>query len=362
MTRIVWNRELLYVGGLLSRTVYELELSAIETSWEEPAESRNALRERFIHVLKFFTFHHSTPSLTVGQLLQDAFYACSTSPLRLLSSIGVRYAPHIRLFDPLCDKFLKHVPMLSQDVTIAGKGIIEALQGEHKIRTITLEDVLQDLHMHTLDEEELVACLQWQIPRGSVGIAELKQVTCFCGSADGTSVKLSSIQYFIDSNGPGANIPSDGPLPPFLMPPKITQHFTPAYLESFAWQRFTIVDWLRFISLPEIRSANREYDFVRSMGWAETVLRSVSSACSTSEEIRIFAKSVFMNEECIPTKHGPRRPEDSYLPNSNNLAFEGLCLPLVQFPSGGGITAELKQLLIALGVKQCLSPGLLFEQ
>ncbi|KAI9571891.1 hypothetical protein HD554DRAFT_2168659 [Boletus coccyginus] len=57
----VWNRELLYVGGLLSHTVYELELSAIEASWEESAESRNALLGWFIHILKFFTFHHSTP-------------------------------------------------------------------------------------------------------------------------------------------------------------------------------------------------------------------------------------------------------------------------------------------------------------
>jgi len=359
--RLVWNRELLYVGGLLSRTVYELELSAIETSWEESAESRNALRERFIHVLKFFTFHHSTPSPTVAQLLQDAFYACSTSPLRLLSSVGVRYASDIRSFDQLCDKFLKHVPMLSPDVTTAGKGIIEALKDEHKIRTITLEDVLQDLRRHTLDEGELVACLQWKIRHGSAGIPELLQATCFW-AADRACVKLSSIQYFIDSSGPGAHILSDGPLPASLMPHEITKHLSPTNLASFGWQGFTIADWLRYISRPDIRSANPRYDFVQSIEWAESVLHSVSSAWSTSEELRHLAKSVFANEKCIPTMHGLYRPEDSYHLDSNKPAFDDLHLPVVRFPSGRGITVEVGRFLIALGVQQHLPPQHLLRQ
>ncbi|KAI9455535.1 hypothetical protein HD554DRAFT_273220 [Boletus coccyginus] len=356
----IWNRELLYVGGLLSRTVYELELSDIETSWsgKESAESRYALRKRFIHVLRFFTFHDSTPSPTVALELQRAFYACSTSPLRLLSSVGVHYASDIRSFDLLCDKFLKHVPMLSPDVTDVGEGIIKALPDEHKIRTITLSDVLQDLRGHTLDEGELVAYLQWQIRQRFAGMPELLQATCFW-AADGTSVKLSSIQYFINSSGPGAHILSDGPLPASLMPPEITKHFAPTSLASFGWQGFTIADWLRYISQPEIRSANRRYDFVRSTDWAESVLRSVSSAWSTSEELRHLAKSVFANEKCIPTTHGLCRPEDSYHPNP---AFDGLSLPVVRFDSGVGITTELKQFLIALGVQQCLPPRLLFKQ
>ena len=100
---LVWNRELLYVGGLLSRAVYELELSKIQTMWEGAAESsgtpgpdfrpstalQDAAHQQFLHILKFFTFHRSTPSAKVAELLEDAFYRCSTAPLRLLSSAGV---------------------------------------------------------------------------------------------------------------------------------------------------------------------------------------------------------------------------------------------------------------------------------
>ncbi|KAF8119611.1 hypothetical protein EV363DRAFT_1496328 [Boletus edulis] len=116
-----WNRELLYVGGLLCRVVYELELSMIQR--EEPnagkSDSRlsRGLQERFLHVLKFFTFHCSTPESTVPELLADSFYGCSICPLRLFSSVGVREAPDVRMFHPVLAKFLKSLPVLSKQVT-----------------------------------------------------------------------------------------------------------------------------------------------------------------------------------------------------------------------------------------------------
>lgn len=369
-----WNGELLYVGGLLSRAVYELELSDIQSSWETATASSNAsnsrpslefqtqLRKRFIHVLKFFTFHHSTPSPKVAQLLKHWFYECSPSPLRLLSSVGVRDASDIRMFDQNCDKFLKHVPMLSPDVMEAGKDIISALPDKHTIQRITLPDVLRDLRLHTLGEAELVACLRWQMSHApATGLKDLLQVAYFWG-ASGTSIQLSSIQYFINPDGFGAYIPADGPLPSSLMPRKITGYLSPRSLVTFGWREFTVVDWLQYISRPEIRSANPKHDFVQSIHWAERVLRSVSSAWTSSDEIRRLAKSVFGNEKCIPVLRGLCRPEESYLPSLNIPAFDDLRLPVVCFPSGHEISGEMEQLLIALGVQQHLPPQLLLTR
>ncbi|KAF8555454.1 hypothetical protein OG21DRAFT_1483894 [Imleria badia] len=353
----IWNSELLYIGGFLSRVVYELELSAIQTLWEGATERTSTsdfrpslefqerLFQRFLHVLKFFTFHHSTPSSRVGKLLQESFYACSTLPLRFLSSVGIRYASDIRVFNQYCAKFLKHVPMLSQDVTHVGEGIIKALPDEHNIRIVALSDVLQDLCQHTLDVEELVACLQWQLHHGlAAGMAELWQVVHFEG-ADGTRIKLSSIQYFIDSDGLGPQIPLIGPLPSSLIPPNVTKDFTLTGLESF-----------------EIMSTDPRYDFTRSIDWAETVLSFVSSAWSSSDEIRHLAKSVFANKSCIPIFDGLRRAEDSYLPSKNILAFDDLHLPVVRFPSGLEISPEMESLLLAVGVRRHLPPRLLLTR
>ncbi|KAF8121009.1 hypothetical protein EV363DRAFT_1133107, partial [Boletus edulis] len=97
--------ELLYIGGILCRAVYELELSEIQDSWKEVA--------------------------AITELLADSFYGCSTLPSRLLSSVGVRGAPHFREFDSVLAKFLKSVPMLSEYVTQYGARSIAALPDKH---------------------------------------------------------------------------------------------------------------------------------------------------------------------------------------------------------------------------------------
>ncbi|KAH0828720.1 hypothetical protein J3R83DRAFT_3129 [Lanmaoa asiatica] len=346
---MVWNKELLYVGGFLSRAVCELELTAIQTSWEEGAngapdlrpssELQDWLHECFIHILKFFSFHHSTPSSKVAKLLQVSFYACSMSPLRLLSSIGVCPAPDIRMFDPFCTKFIKDMPILSSDIAQLGERIIKALPDQHKIPTLTPQEVLQDLRKHTLNEEELVACLQWQVCRGSTAdMAELLEVTRFWG-ADRKAHHLFSVRYFIDSK---THIPSDGPLPGSVVPPRVSTRFaSPEQL----------------IKTFKIGSADHNYDFTQSIDWAECVLSSISRAWSSSQ-ISESDLLVFSDRACIPTIHGLRHPDGSYLPID---AFNDLDLPIVHLPSGLKINLEMESLLRAMKVRQCLPPQLLTQ-
>ena len=252
--------------------------------------------------------------------------------------------------------------MLSPEITKTAQVIINALPSEHKIRAVSPSDVLQDLRDHTLDEVELIAYLQWQIFRDSTAdMATLLEVVSFW-SAGGKRVKLSTIRSFIGSNGLGAHIPSDGPMPSSLIPLSITKQFTSVQLVNLGWQEFTIADWLRYISQPEIRSANLEYDFFQSVDWAERVLRTVSLAWSSSDEVRVLAKSIFANKKCIPTMHKLYSPEETYLPTWDIPGFDDLDLPVVRFPSGLKITWEMQQLLLALGVQQHLAPRLLLKQ
>ncbi|KAG6369865.1 hypothetical protein JVT61DRAFT_13426 [Boletus reticuloceps] len=225
-----WNRELLYVGGILCRAVYELELSEIQDSWEVAAASepdlrrelQNQLHKRFLHVLKFFTFHRSTPSSTVAELLADSFYGCSTLPLRLLSSVGVRGAPHVREFDSVLAKFLESVPMLSEHVTQHGARSIAALPAKHKISAITPSDILQDLRGHTLDTEELVAFLRWWMNSArdelTSDLVDLLLSAATLRGNTGEEICLSSVTSFIDPKVLGLHIPSDGPLPALSHP------------------------------------------------------------------------------------------------------------------------------------------------
>ena len=371
----VWNEELLYIGGFLSRAVYDLELSKIRNAWERaagfdgspefrpPAELQDALHQQFLHILKFFTFHRSTPSANVGRLLEAAFYGCSTAPLMLLSTAGVRSASEIKKRDLALAKFLKYLPMLPQCVIQECSHLIEALPDRHKISPIMLSDVLQDLRRHALNQEELIACLRWWTSRkdGSAHNTTqlLSQITL--GDANGALLHLSTIKHFIGSESPKARIPLDGPLPASLMPIDISTRFTPTDLMSFGWQEFTIVDWLRHISQQEIMSADPPHDFTQSVEWAERVMSVLSAVWSSPPtELHSLAKSTFRNKRCIPTSRGLRCPEESVLPSANITLFRDLDLPIVQFTAGWESCME--GFFSSIGVREHVPPQILLER
>ncbi|KAF8549066.1 hypothetical protein OG21DRAFT_1500623 [Imleria badia] len=371
----VWNKELLYIGGFLCRAVYELELSKIREAWEgaagsngapdfqPPAELQDALHQQFLHLLKFFTFHRSTPSTKVARLLEDAFHGCSTAPLRLLSSAGVRLAPEIKECDVDCARFLKYLPMLPHYVIQECPRIIEALPDQHKISRITLSDVLQDLHKHALTQEELVACLRWWLTRkdGLAHNADLLSATTL-GSATGPPLQLSSVKYFVGSESIKAHIPLDGPLPASLISRDITMKFTPVDLMSFGWQEFTITDWLQHISQPEIMISDLKHDFTRSIEWAERVLSVLSGVWSPqSEKLYTLVKSIFRSKNCVPTSHGLCFPEVSFLSSTNTL-FRDLDLPIVLLTAGLETKGDLEGFLSSIGVRKHVPPQLLLDK
>ncbi|KAI6144665.1 hypothetical protein BKA82DRAFT_15653 [Pisolithus tinctorius] len=371
--RLVWNRELLYVGGVLCRAVYEWELSKIESLWEEAAAGNlpsQPLRElqdqRFLHILRFFSFRDSTPSPKVADLLMGSFYGCSPRPLRLLSSIGVRCAPDVRAFDPVVAKFLKSLPMLSEEVTRACAHSNTALPGQHKIPTIRPPDVLQDLRRHTLDVEELVACLRWWITltrddlTSSTPDLLLDAVTL---RGAGGAIRLSSITYFIDPTIFGLHIPPDGPLPLSVIPPRVSERFSCEELTSFGWREFSVTSWLQHISCPDVLTADKKYDFTRSDEWASRVL---STLCRVwpqlSEDMRGESREVFRNKPCIPTSKGLYCPEFSCLPVADNALFHHLDLPVVNLDSGFEVGEDMKMFLPFIGVRKNPPVQLLLDQ
>ena len=345
--------------------VYEWEFSKIQRSWEATQESQDRLQECFLHVLKFFTFHLSTPSSKVAELLAESFYGCSTVPLRLLTLVGIREPPDIRKFDPMIAKFLKSFPMLSEYVTKEGAHSIAALPVQHEISAITLSDVLQDLRRHPLDVEELVACLNWWLTfeRGyrNFIMADLFGAITLRGSAG--TICLSSITHFIDPQVLGSHIPPDGPLPLSLTPLNIAKHFDRKDLSNFRWKEFTVATWLRYISCPGVMSADKEYDFTQSVGWACRVLCTICQLWpQLSEDVQDEVKTAFQRKSCIPTSHGLCCPEDSYLPVAGNALFHCLNLPIVGHHSGFEVDESMKSFLTFVGVRKSPSVQSILHQ
>ena len=362
----VWNKELLYVGGFLCRLVYEFELSKINGLWEEasPGEPQRQVQERFIHVLKFFTFHHSTPSSKVADLLSKSFYGCSTLPLSLLSSVGVRRAPEVKAFDAELAKFLKSIPMLSEYIARDGALSISKLPPPHNICAITPSDVLRNLRLRPLDAMELVACLYWWITSGcddQMETSDLFDAATFRGRSG--TIHLSSITHFIDSKTFGPYIPFDGPLPLSLIPLNISKHFHLEDLARFGWDKFTVVSWLQHISRPDVMSANEKYDFARSVDWASRVLTTLCHEWpQLSRDMQNELRKMLRNKPCIPTSKGLYCPEHSYLPITENALFHHLDLPIVNCDLGIEIDEGMLRFLLFIGVRKSIPVQFLLDR
>ena len=359
----------------MCRAVYEWELARIQQLWEQgcagdvhspSAELRNQLNQRFLHVLQFFTFQDSTPSEKVADLLKKSFYECSSLPLMLLSSVGVRAAPDIRRFNPTFT-FLKFLPMLSEHVPQNERSTIASLPHEHRIRLVGPVDVQNSLQKHTLDEEELVSCLRWWI--GTLRAKDsmwtrtnlLDFATLVCRGS-GKKLPLSSVKHFVDPTGLGAHIPHDSPLPESLLPLTIHRHFSCQELASANWQEFTVPNWLHYLSDPRV-IPGPEYNFTQTIHWAERVLATLARVWSSlNQEARRYSREILISKPCIPTVQGLLRPDCSYLLSATENPFDNLELAIVRFGSGPRTDQEMEILLAAIGVRRNVPPGVLRDR
>ncbi|KAF9451267.1 hypothetical protein P691DRAFT_796992 [Macrolepiota fuliginosa MF-IS2] len=369
----VWNRELLYVGGLLSRAAYQLEIGLIRETWDAnievfkevplPEELRSSLANKAIHTLKFFTFHQSTPSAEVSALLENGFFKCDISnTFPLVSTLGIRDASQIRLPDPSFT-FLKQLPLVPE--AIASEPIILSLQNKGLIRMITFDDVLAELKSRPLPEDDMVACMKWWIltydplrtPNLTPVRAQLLEAAVLVAPSkspgDERIISLQTVKTILNQrilNG----LPLDGPLPPHLLPISLTKHFSLDDLRrGFSWTDLTIYDWLSHICDPTVTKGTPVYDIELSPQWSEKAL---SQGLSSSLKQQIV--DLLKTKACIPTSAGMRHPHESYF-SSADIFHD---LPIVKLPSGNPVKGPMEKLLHDLEVRKHVDLQIIFSR
>jgi len=369
----VWNQELIFVGGWLSRATYDLELADIGAQWtkasgpEGPSsEVRSKLIERAIHTLRFFTFHRSTPSQQVSQLLLDSFFSCGkNTDFLLITTMGVRKVSEIRRPDAKFAGFLKVLPVLPDDVVTSAPIMISALESRGMLKNIIFDDVLNELRNRPLPEDEMVACLKWWIttygdssPSRELLVIrkELLDAAILIRShsiSGKTSViPLSTIKTFLNTKSSNMSIPLDGPLPDDMLPVSVTKELTPHSLaKAMPWEELTIPQWVRYICREDVCANDAKFDISKSIQWADRVLIALSKhwMASLSKEQKTEIVADLLGRTCIPTRsHGVRKPQDAYFQNA--ALFPDL--PVITFPSGTAIKGPLEKLLIDVGVRK----------
>ncbi|KAI0670652.1 hypothetical protein C8Q78DRAFT_1037269 [Trametes maxima] len=390
----VWNKELLYVGGFLARSAYEIEMEHVQQLWDAASSSvgpgnsidpqlQASLRARAIHALKFFTFHPSTPSSVVANALEEAFFSCTASSrfsmivghkgFPIISTAGVRDAADVRYPDPAFADFVKELPVVPSDVLKEAKAMVDTLRTRGMIKEITFVDVLQELRNRPLSESEMIACFKWWIDMynhsNSTNLAYVRSQLLGAAvlsveekeSKSGQIIPLSVVESFISrkSGSTGALIPTDGPLPPHLMPVAVSRHFDSQALENaFGWRELGLIEWLRHLTSPPAPH-DVEHDVTQSAPWAERVLQVVSRAWpSLPQAQRDEVATILRAHACVPTSAGLKKPEEAYFQSAH--IFNDL--PVVTFPSGTVIKAPQERFLQGIGVRKHVDLQIVFDR
>lgn len=350
-----WNESLLYIGGYLTRTIYEHELQAVD---RDPNQKLRAL-----HALQFFSFNESSPAKCVSAKTQEAFFGCSSSYLPILSSAGVLPACDVRLYDADCVSFVKKVPILLLEASQAADGMLEALRTQG-LRLFCFSDLINELSDgRVLSEEETLACFNWILKAKGLSEVELKYFLAtvrFSSVRPDPATALSSVHkvLMVDVY---SQIPTFSPFPSDTLPYSITKKISASSLEElmrlFSWKKLSIIDWLdNLVSLLEVPEP------ITVLQFTEIVFSVLASSNPTlPERGQILSRLEVI--ACIPTQHGFKRPKDVYMHDATAASFidvptvkveqvHPLSESLVSTFSVGSISlTQIGEQLVELGVR-----------
>ncbi|KIM21061.1 hypothetical protein M408DRAFT_112189 [Serendipita vermifera MAFF 305830] len=372
----VWNKELLHIGGYLSRVVYETELSTIHTERKICNAERSSiasLERRYLHLIRFFAFYPSTPASGVSEIMQTAFYGVLDDILVLATS-GVMLASKVRILDPGMDGFMKSLPLLPKLMIKKGGRFMDTLRKRRLVRGVTPDEVTKEMNGRTFTEEEMMSYIKWRSdPSIKLGLntqewKRIGNVGRFSTQAiEGTKgdVNLKEIKTYIDPDADGP-VPREGPFPRSMLPPKLSRIEgvrCTDYYSLFGWRLFSLKDWIAYLcdqSSPLVLSQN----ITRHPSFAERVLSIVAnnwSSLSQSDQTAITQS--LSKVTCIPTQLGLKQPKFVYFFAKH--IFDDL--PMVTFlpPVGPIAMAEgvpIASVLDMLGVQRHVDLQLVFER
>ncbi|KAF8752076.1 hypothetical protein RHS01_07718 [Rhizoctonia solani] len=333
----IWNKELLYVGGLLARAVYEIELSNIAELWTGAMSSstsdkddegdktlRTWLQSRCLHVLQFFTFHPTTPSSVVAEHFRSAFFTSGAMANHIFPIIST----------------LGNTPMLPPEIAREGRLMLASLRERGMCTDVTFQDVLDELKARILDEQEAVALLKWRMGLDAeltrTHARELREVflgaAVFCIKEEGKQdkvVPLASIRTFI--NPRTSVIPLDSPLPEHTLPFVISKQLGNADFKGlFGWTELGVPDWITYLVNPTARKETG-VDITVDAVFAERVLGVIARAwpsINATQQQDICTK--LSDVPCVPTRAGLKIPSEAYFSNAHVFPD----LPIVVMPKG----------------------------
>ncbi|KAI8973522.1 hypothetical protein BDF20DRAFT_837459 [Mycotypha africana] len=405
----LWNKELLVMGGLLARLVYNDEMEQIrrlygelvghptevDKSGKEQDNQDNAkllLEKKAGHALRSFTFQPSTPSGIVSQVQEEHFFKCCKVPLDIMTSHGVRSITVARTVPDittvvghdvteLLNSFIKTIPTVTWATYQLCKDSIDILKNNKKLLLpLGVQDVLKELDQRSLKPAEMVACMKWwiecfkgnqAIPADTVQIIR-QNMDGVCSqflqaaiiehsnideeNSNNTSglLQLSQVRWWLNPK----LIPLDMPVPDDTLPFSISKHFSTQDLARYfgSWHELNVGQWLHYIT--ELKpTTDKALTLENSKEFAERVLHLVSRQYGhLSKDWQVDVVHLLQSKSCIPTKLGMKFPQEAYFPSVNLFGD----LPTLTISQNKHMISP--DFLKALGVREDIELQLVFDR
>ncbi|KAK1833325.1 hypothetical protein QBC39DRAFT_49648 [Podospora conica] len=363
-----WNIEMLRVAGIISRLAFSNEMADLQAkltrlseanskkgSSVKPEDVEKCIPEA-MHILKTYSFEHSTPSGQVAHIIEEAFWTCyKQAAIEVFSSRGVLSTKHVRLSSEEVGRFVSGIPVILKQMKESP--FIQKLISFAFVRDITVDDICTELGAKALDKDQLHHFISWMAKGASTGeldqssrlsLLDVAVATISEGGDSGDIIALGSIKNFL-----GPTIPSTFPIPPTTMPIAFTSNIPQLQLRALGWEPLGFVPWLRFL-IESGPGKGEEWDLSKSSDFATRVLVVLSKNWENlSHDSKNSVVSMLQNMTVMPTKVGMRKPGESFFPSVK--LFDDL--PTIQ------VSHNLKEkFLTSLGVRKTVDLETIFTR
>jgi uncharacterized protein DUF3684 len=369
-----WNTEMLRVAGIACRVAYGGNMQDLKRQLNYKLKSGNrttptsedieSLIPHATHISQQFCANESTPSIYVGQLIEEGFWGCSKrSTLEVLSTKGVLPSHQVRVVsEPL--SFLEAIPIIPSALAKATEDFINKLYEKALISDLTVVDVRKQLEAQSLTENQMIEFLKYLAAQASLATMDRDTVKSLLNAAvgmiendgdsrkgNGQMVVLSEVRTFLSAS----KIPPTMPVPLSTIPFKLTRSLAIKDLSLFEWEELQMLPWLEFLSKDAHQSGLKpEQDITKSASFAASVLHTLSKQWDQiSQAQRNSIAQLLSNKRVMPTKLGLKLPTEAYF--ATVKLFDDL--PTVS------LEVHVKEkVLVALGVRKTIELNVVFER
>ncbi|KAG9310203.1 hypothetical protein JVU11DRAFT_9845 [Chiua virens] len=310
-----WNREVLKVGGLLARVVYEQEMHTASKSKNDVATKLG------LSTMARFAFGSTVPHSGVSQILQDAFYSCchkSKSPFPVVSAAGISDASDPQFRQSNKDlSFLKRYWVLHEDIKDHQRSQIIR---RYSIPQFKFGDIVREFEIGVKQETMKSFFAWWDNTRKTYFTSDKTKSAAekFCNEfashgvihiGHGVRMELKNIKYYVFF-----------PLHPSLSRPDTiyidvgSGHPSKDAVEAFGWSQLSLLHWLEYAyaqaqqhTSNSVSGPDSDLGFRISLALVQFALVETLSG-EQWNRIAAFMKDL----KCIPTNKGLKTPGESY--------------------------------------------------